>query len=125
MGDEVEVDASIVPYATISVGGEVGANISGDALIGIGAGYYATSDMRALKPGEAANGLLGWTVSATGEAGFILGANVTGSVGFSNAPLVSRPTWIGGSISTGTMIGGGLTGGASYAFPVFPSQFKR
>lgn len=81
--------------------------------------------MRSLKPGEAANGLLGWTVSGSGEAGFIVGANVTGSAGFSNAPLVSKPTWVGGSISAGAMIGGGVTGSASYSIPLFPSQFKK
>jgi hypothetical protein len=118
-------DASVVPYVMTSFGGQAGADVSADALIGFGVGYYASSDMRNLQPGEAANGLTGYTAAISGGAGFIVGANITGSMGFSVAPLVSTPTWIGGSISGGAMIGGGITGSISYSIPIFPSQFKK
>lgn len=113
-------DASVVPYLTYTLGGQAGAGVSADALVGIGVGYFPTSDMRNLKPGDAAKNLLGWSLYASGDAGLGIGGSLTGSVGFERSPLVSKPTWISGSISAGASIGGG----ASYTFPVVKSQFK-
>lgn len=118
-------DASFMPYTTFTVGGQVGPQISADALIGVGAGYFATSDMRSLAPGQAANGLLGWSSNVSVDAGAGLGGSITGSVGFSNTPFTSRPTWISGGVAGGASIGAGGTVGVSYTLPIFQSQFNR
>jgi len=59
-------DASAVPYVGLAVGGQAGTKVMADALIGIGIGYYAISDMRNLNPGDASMGLLGWSVYGSG-----------------------------------------------------------
>jgi len=118
-------DASVSPYVTFTVGGQGGGKVMADALIGIGVGTYATTDMRSLRPGEAAKNLLGWSAYGSGGAGIGLGGSMTGSVGFSGSPLVTSPTWISGSINGGAAIGAGVTGGISYTFPVFMSQFNK
>lgn len=118
-------DASIVPYATFTVGVQGGLDVSGDALIGVGRCNYAAADMRSLAPGEAANGLLGWSAYGSVDGGVGLGGSITGSVGFSDKPLISRPTWVSGGVAGGASIGGGGTVGISYTLPIFKSQFKR
>ena len=118
-------DGSVVPYVMATTGGQAGLGVSGDALVGGSVGYFATKDMRSLKPGVAANGLLGWSAYGSMDGGAVLGGSITGSVGFSNKPFTSRPTWISGGISGGASIGAAGTGGISYSFPVFQSQFKK
>ena len=118
-------DAQFTPYAVLTVGGQGGPQVSGDALINFSAGYYATSDMRSLQRGQARDGLLGWSTYGSADAGLGLGGSITGSVGFQDSPLVSRPTWISGGVGIGASIGGGATGGVSYSWPIVPSQFKR
>ena len=38
---------------------------------------------------------------------------------------MSKPTWINAGIAGGASIGAGGTGGVSYSFPVFETQFKK
>ena len=118
-------DASLVPYVTATTGVQAGPNVSGDALVGVGIGYFPTTDMRNLNPGDASNGLLGWNVYGSADAGAGLGGSVTGSVGFSGKPLISSPTWINAGIAGGASIGAGGTAGVSYSFPVFESQYEK
>lgn len=117
-------DARITPYVSFTIGGQAGSNVSADALIGIGGGYYPTMDMRSLQKGQASRDLLGWGASGSIDAGVGLGGSITGSVGFQKQPLISRPTWISGSFSAGASIGGGATGGVGYTFPIFSNQFN-
>lgn len=118
-------DASVTPYVTYVAGGQVGGKVMADALIGIGVGTYGAMDMRNLRPGEAARNLLGWSVYGSGGAGIGVGGSMTGSIGFSGSPFVTSPTWFSGSINGGAAIGAGVTGGVSYTFPVFMSQFNK
>lgn len=118
-------DASLVPYVTATSGAQAGLNVSADALVGVGIGYFPTTDLRSLNPGDASNGLLGWNAYGSVDAGAGLGGSITGSVGFSGKPLISSPTWINAGIAGGASIGAGGTGGVSYSFPVFKSQYEK
>jgi len=116
-------DAQITPYAVFTVGAQGGPQVSADALVNVSVGYYASTDLRTLPKGEAKNGLLGWSAYGSADAGAGLGGTITGSMGFEGKPFVSRPTWISGGMGVGASIGGGATGGVSYSWPVFKSQF--
>src|SRR5690606_11530263 len=118
-------DAQFTPYAVLTLGGQVGPKGSGDALIKISTGYYATTDMRSLPTGKASRDLLGWSVYGSADAGVGLGGTVTGSIGFERAPFMSSPTWISGGVGVGASIGVGASGGVSYSWPIVPKQFKR
>ncbi len=118
-------DSQFMPYAVLTVGGQGGPQVSGDALININVGYYATTDMRNLQSGEARDGLLGWSIYGSVDAGLGIGGSVTGSVGFQDSPFVSRPTWLSGGVGAGASIGGGATGGVGYSWPIVPKQFKK
>jgi hypothetical protein len=63
--------------------------------------------------------LLGWSVNGSVDVGLGLGGAVNGSVGFSNKPLLSRPTWISAGVSGGITLGAGARAGVSYTIPVF------
>ncbi|WP_234111077.1 RHS repeat domain-containing protein [Chryseobacterium sp. R2A-55] len=117
-------DSQIIPYAIFTAGGHGGGRASADALVNIGAGTYLISDMRNLPKGQARDALLGWSAYGTASVGFVAGGSITGSVGFSGSPLISKPTWVSGAIGGGASIGGGITGGISYSYPVIKSQFK-
>lgn len=104
--------------ATLGVQG--GAQVSGDTLDYFWRRHFATPDMRSLRLGEAAGG----SAYVSAYAGAALGGSVTVSVGFSNKPFVSHPTWVSGSVGAGASIGAGATVGVSYSFPVFKKQFK-
>ncbi|WP_286444104.1 RHS repeat-associated core domain-containing protein [Myroides sp. R163-1] len=118
-------DASLLPYVSYTAGGQIGSKVSADALMGITVGTYAVSDMRNLSPGEASKNILGWGAYGSGGIGIVVGGAATVSVGFSDSPFVTAPTWISGSISGGAAIGGGITGGINYTYPVFKSQFTK
>src|SRR5699024_4513831 len=101
-------DASVIPYPTFSVGGQAGGKVMADALIGIGVGYYATTDMRSLKYGEAAKTLLGWNVDASIGVGIGPSGSAKGSVSFKDPlNLDFTPTWIQVNLGVGAGIGAG------------------
>ena len=79
--------------------------------------------MRNIAPGRAAEGLLGWSLNFNGGAGDGFGGALGGSYGFQTGNILD-PTWISGSVGGGYYMGGGVTGGVNYTFPVFESQFK-
>lgn len=118
-------DAQFSPYAVMTVGGQGGTKVMGDALINFSTGYYATTDMRTLPKGKASRDLLGWSTYAGAGVGAGLGSTVFGSIGFERGPLVSSPTWVSGGVGIGPSIGIGATGGVSYSWPIIPGQFKR
>ncbi|MCC5922082.1 MAG: RHS repeat-associated core domain-containing protein [Cyclobacteriaceae bacterium] len=118
-------DAQFSPYAVMTVGGQVGTKVMGDALINFSTGFYATTDMRTLPKGKASRDLLGWSTYGGAGAGAGLGGSVFGSIGFEKGPLVSSPTWVSGGVGIGPSIGIGATGGVSYSWPIIPGQFKR
>jgi RHS repeat-associated protein len=117
-------DAQFTPYAVFTVGGQGGPQVSGDALINIGAGYYATSDMRSLQKGQARDGLLGWSAYESTDIGIVLGGSLTGSIGIQDFSSQYKPAWISAGLGIGASIGGGFTGGLSYSWPIVPGQFK-
>ena len=104
-------------------GGALG---SGDALFNVSTGYFNTTDMRNLEVGQAIDGLLGWSIYGSGDAGFGLGGTITGSMGLVD-PLVGdfTPTWVNKGIGAGFSVGAGGAVGASYTWPVFNSQFNK
>lgn len=79
--------------------------------------------MRSLTRGQVAKGLLGWSINLNGGAGDGFGGALGGSYGFQTGNIF-KPTWISGSVGGGYYMGGGVTGGVNYTFPVFESQFK-
>src|SRR5699024_5554159 len=117
-------DASVIPYPTFSVGGQAGGKVMADALIGIGVGYYATTDMRSLKYGEAAKTLLGWNVDASIGVGIGPSGSAKGSVSFKDPlNLDFTPTWIQVNLGVGAGIGAGGTIGISNTLPILKTQY--
>ncbi|RKR09236.1 RHS repeat-associated protein [Flavobacterium sp. 90] len=112
-------DASLTPYRTVTLALTAGADFSANfASVGIGSGRYLTADMRNLEPGTASGGLLGWGGNLSGDLGLGVGGSVNGSIGFSEEPLVSRPTWVTTGFSGGFTSGAGVRGGISYTIPI-------
>lgn len=117
-------DANLVPYVTFTVGGQLGPKLNADALIVFSRGYYAVNDMRNLEPGQAARDLLGWSLNADIGFGQGFGGALGGSYGFQSWGSIYQPTWISISGGLGASMGGGVTGGVNYTFPVSESKFN-
>ena len=117
-------DANLVPYVTFTVGMQAGPKLNADVLFNVGIGYFAVADMRNLEPGLAARDLLGWSLNADIGFGQGFGGALGGSYGFQSWGSIYQPTWISISGGLGASMGGGVTGGVNYTFPVSESKFN-
>lgn len=101
-------DGSFLPYITSTTEAHMGLGTdslipTGDALFSPNIGWYNSLDMRQLREGEVADGLLGYSANVNVKAEFELAGSIGASVGFDKGLLQSSPTWY--SLNAGIGIG--------------------
>ncbi len=135
MSDSIDInwitrgnDGSFIPYVTSTLGAHVALGTdslipTADAFISPSIGWYNALDMRSVKKGEVANGLLGPSINANAKVKLGVAGSIGGSVGFRDNSF-SDPLWFSFNISIGVGTpAAGVNVGASNTYQV--SDFKR